>query len=335
MSDIDYGYVHTGAEDDVEVIDAPPVVVETPATPVAETSAPPVVETPKPHVVEAQTPPVVAQTPATVVTDWKAELKKADKYEALREIGYNDFAIEAMRYYDRTGGLAEYASVKSVDYKTMTPEQLLKIDLQRQNVGMSEKALNFKLNKELNEKYYLDRETYPEGSVEADYGQEQMRLDAEQKRKAFIAEQDKFRAPELQPDLDATNKAAELQQQRASISTGVMNDPATKNLQTAKVIVFGEGEDSFSYPITDAQSFADIALNTILNSGRNDLTGVNLNAFYKQLAMAQPGWEKAHADHHQALAKLKFEKTIGNVTPINSTTEVDAPAGKDYSMRSR
>ena len=279
----------------------------------------------------------VKEKPAEVTTvDWKSALKTADKWEALKELGYDDFTIGMLKYKEQTGDYTPYLQVKTVDYTKMTPEQILKTDLRKQYPDMSEKALNFKYNKEATEKYYLNREDYPEGSDEAEIGQELMKIDAEQKRKAFIEEQNKFKAPEPQPDLDATKREADLQQQQAALGNLVMNNEATTSLQKSKSIVFGQGEESFTYPIADPQSLVDTAMNTILNSGRTDLTGVDLNLFYKQLAKGQPGWDKAYADHITALAKANFQKEIGNITPVGSGEPVTPPAvEKDYGYKTR
>lgn len=287
---------------------------------------------------EPKEEPKAEVKPAEVTAaDWKQALKAGvDKYEVLKELGYDDFTIGMLKYKEQTGDYTPYLQVKTVDYTKMSPEQILKEDLRRQFPDMSEKTLNFKFNKELKDKYYLDREEYPEGSDEAEVGQELMRLDAEQRRKAFIEEQNKFKAPEPQPEVDATKREAELQQQRATLGNLVMNNEATTGLQKTKSISFGEGEESFNYPIEDPKALVDIALNTILNSGRTDLTGVDLNLFYKQLAKGQPGWEKAYADHITALNKQKFQKEIGNITPIEGGDPVTpAKVEKDYGYKTR
>lgn len=290
---------------------------------------PEVKEEVKPEVKEEVVPEVKEEPPVEIkpeikpaeVTkaDWKQALKAENKYEVLKELGYDDWTIDMLKYKEQTGDLTRYLEAKTVDYTKMTPEQLIKVDLQRQNPGMSEKALNFKFNKELSEKYYLNREDYPEDSDEAIYGQEQLRLDGEQKRKAFIEEQNKFKAPEPQPDLNATKRDAELQQQRVQLTEAVMNNDATKTLQTTKSLVFGEGEESFKYPIKDIQPLVDTALSAVLASGQKDLTGVDMNVFYKQLAIGQdlPGFEKAFAKHQYAVARKKLESEMHNQTPVS------------------
>ncbi len=326
MSEINYAY-----QQDQVVNDMPETVQETTQETTVEAPAP--ADEQKPVVAEKPAERVESEKPAEVtVQDWKDVIKTADKYEALKELGYDDFTVNMLKYREQTGDFVPYLQAKTVDYSKMTPVDLIKIDLQRQNPGMLEKAFNFKLNKEL-EKYYLNREDYPEDSDEAIYGQEQLRLDGEAKRKAFIEEQEKFTAPEPQPDLEKSKRDAELQQQRATLEQSVMNNPATVNLLTAKSISYGEGEESFHYPVADPQAIIDTAKATILNSGEKDLTGVDMLAFYKQLAKAQDGWEKAFADHHQAVARKKFESGLSNVTPVTDEAAVVQTNTRDYAYR--
>lgn len=295
----DYGYRNS---EDVVVVDDPAPINDDPA---------PVDDAPAPAAPAAPFTPV-AETP-----DWKATIKGVDKYEALEALGYDKFSINLLKYREKTGNVTPYLEVKSVDYEKMSPEQIMKVSLQKSNPGMSVKALEFKFNKELREKYYLDRDDYPENSDEAIYGEEQMRLDAEQQRKALIAEQNDFKAPEVSADLQDTAKQAQLQQQRAEIGNKVVSDDATVKLKESKALTFGKGEASFSYPIPDVQGLIDTALSTILSSGRTDLNGVNIGVFYKQLAYGQDpeAFEREFAKHHQAIGRKGVQSGLQNIAP--------------------
>lgn len=269
------------------------------------------------------------QAEAAAPVDWKTQIKDVDKWEVLSTLGFDEFSIGMLKYKEKTGDVTPYLEAKTVDYTKMSPEQLLRLDLKKKNEGMSERALNIKLKKEIEDKYCLDRELHPEDSDEAVLGQEQLRLDAEQVRKAFIENQKSFKEPESLPDLDATRKEAEMQQLKASLGNGIMNDAATVNLKKAKTLTFGKGEASFNYPIKNVQPLIDAALTTIVESGRKDLKGINLNTFYKQLTYGSDpdGFEKEWADHIEAVAKKKFQKRIQNVKP--KATNPSKPTEED------
>lgn len=314
-----FGNGYRGA--DVVDDDPEPPAPTPPANP--EPPAPAATEPPaNPSNPEPPTPPApAAAEPAkpegVSYKDWKEALKAgADKYEVLKELGYDDFVIDMLKYKDTVGDLTPYLEVKTVDYTKMSPEELLMLDLKKSNPGMIEAALRFKFNKEFSEKYYTDRDLYPESSDEATYGAEQLRLDAENKRKQFIEEQGKFKAPEPKPDTSQTEREAALQQQREQISTGIMNDPATKAVIEGKVITFGEGEESFKHPIQDAQALIDAAASFALSQNMKEFTGAPLQKFFKSIAMAQDpdGFEANYAKHIHAVAHKKFQSELQNVS---------------------
>lgn len=336
-------YAYNESADDI--IQPEPIVAEvTPEPkiePEAQAPAAEIKPEPKAEPAEAkpaEVKPEIPVKPAEVTaTDWKKAIKDSnpDKYEVLKEMGYTDWTIDMIKYADKTGSWDDYINAKSADYSKMTPEQLIKLDMKRQYPGMNERALNFKYNKDLEQKYYLNREDYPEDSDEAVYGQEQLRIDGEQKRKQFIEEQQQFKAPEPQPDLDATNREADLQRQRASLGESIMNNAFTKSLQANKYLTFGEGEESFNYPVEDVQSLVDTALNAIVNSGYTDISKLDVEVFYKQLLLGKDmkAYEKAFADHIRNVSKKKLQDELQNVTQVNNN-QPDAPiAQKDYGYR--
>jgi len=327
----DYGY-RSSSEEEVDLLDAPEVLVE-PVAPIVEpTPAEPVTPVaPVEPVVEPAKP--VDVTPA----DWKAALKTADKYEALKELGYDDFTIDMLKYKEQTGDLTPYLEVKTINYAKIADEDLLKLAMKKENPGMSDRAIEFKFNKELSEKYYLDRDVYAEDSDEAIYGQEQMRLDAEAKRNKFIEDQAKFKAPEPKPDTSAAEKAEVVRQRQEKQKGLVLNHPITKALQSAKKIVFGEGEESFSYPLPNADAIINQALTTIQSSETVEIEPEKLQDFYHSLAFsANPkAYLDAYDSHRDSVAKRKLEKELGNVTPVSNGI-VDPPVPeKDYGYKTK
>jgi len=296
-------------------------------------TTPPAAETPTP----TQTVETPAATPAAEVTppaqfDWKKEIENIDRRELLKAKGLDDFAIDLIEYREKTGDLTPYLEVKTVDYTKMSPEELLKSDMRKQNPGMSDKALNFKLTKELNEKYFLDRETYPEGSEEAEFGQEQLRLDAEKLRQGFIENQSKFKAPEVQPDTAAIQREAALQQQREQLKASVVSNEVTQALKTQKSITFGQGEESFNYPVENIDAIIENAKDVLVNSGRTDLNGVDLKEFYEALVIAQNKNQflDAYGKHREALAHKKFQSTLQNITPATGEQSIPPPPSRNY-----
>ena len=281
--------------------------------PEVEAKAPVIEVTPIPEVV----PPIPV--------DWKTSLKGVDKYDILKEAGIDDFTINMMKYKEKTGDYTPYLEAKTVDYSKMTAEELLRLDFKKNNPGLSDASLNFKFNKDFQEKYYTNRDDNEEDSDEAIYGAEKLQLDSEEKRKKFIAEQEQFKAPEPMADPDASRKAIELEAKQTQQRNYILESPVTKSLQVAKAITFGEGEGSFTYPIGNLQPVIDNALQAVLNSTDTELTAESLQGFYESLVFAQnpKAFMKASAAHFKAQGIKKVGDEIQGVTPIGQSAPVN------------
>ncbi len=320
------------------------VIEETPETPETPAEVAPAATVPQ----ETQATPEVkpeTKAPDPVVYDWKKEIKNIDRKELfaelglkkedyLREAGLDDFELGLLDYKSKTGDLTPYLEAKTVDYTKLSAEDILKLEMKKANLGISEKALNIKFNKELAEKYYLDREVYPEGSDEAELGQELLRLDSERTRKAFIEEQSKFKAPEPKPDTAAQEREAAMQQQREKVSMFLTNHAATANLKTQKSITIGEGEESFNYPIEDVEGLVG-TVNEWLASNNPDLKGVDVDSLYLSvIAGADPkNFLKAYRNHISAVEKKKIQTELGNETPTTSNQSAPPPEQRDLGYR--
>ena len=328
----DYGY-----KEQADVVDEVDEVIDEPVKKeeVKAVENKPEVKDEKPVDDKPADAPVNAPNPIAV--DWKTSIKAVDRYEVLKEAGFDDFEIEMLRYKEKTGDLTPYLQVKTVDYSKMSPEQLLKAELAKQNPGMSDKALDFKFKKDFESKYYTNRDDYPEDSDEAVYGAEQLRLDSESKRRQFIEEQSAFKAPEPKPNLDASKKEIELQQKQERQKGFVTDSPVTKTLLTAKSITFGEGEESFNYPIADTQSVINDALTAAMNADLADMTPEALQNFYKALAIGKDvaAYTSAAVQHGRSLGVKKVQNEIQNITPIKNTQTGSAATERDYSVRHR
>lgn len=267
--------------------------------------------------------------------DWKKELKGLERKEVLKELGLDDFEIGMLDYRAKTGDLSPYLEVKTVDYSKLNDEQILKLDMKKQYPGLTEASLNFQFNREQREKYFLDREEYPEDSDEAKFGQERLRLDADKKRKEFIEQQESFKAPEKAPDTAQLQREADEQKRQANLKDAVLNNEATISFTQQKALKFGEGEESFNYPVDNVDDVVSNALNVITNSDRENLDGLSLNDFFKGIAVAAnlPAFLDAYGKHHQALGHKKVQDEMQNISPKPIQHEVTAQAEKNHAYQ--
>lgn len=272
-----------------------------------------------------------SQPPAATTYDWKKEVKKLSKADVLKELGLDEFAVGMVDYYQKEGNVTPYLEVKTVDYSKMTSEQLLEMQLKKENPGMSETALKFKLRKELEQKYYLNRDDFDEDSDEAVYGQEQMRLDADKIRKQLIEEQEKFKVPVKDTDAIEQREAERLQ----TLQKAVTEHKETVDFLQQKALRFGEGDEAFTFPIDNADAVVESCLNTILNTDRQDIDGVELTDFYKKIAVTAhlPQFLDAYGKHREAIAKKAFEAELENATPRQQQQPLPPSDNNDYGYR--
>lgn len=257
--------------------------------------------------VEEKAPEAVKEAP---VFNLDEELKKIDKWEALKKLGLDDFEIDLLKYKAETGDVTPYLEAKTVDYSKFTDEQIMRHDLRKQYKGMSDKAFELLYEKKVNEQFNLDAEVH--GEAAAELGRELLKFEADKIRQREIEAQKKFKAPEKPVDDTAQRQKQEQEKMIEEYKSYVNDNPATKTLLTDKRLVYGNGETAFNYAV-EPKSLVETALNP--NLLFNDLVDKNGNAdlakMYKAKAyianMEQV--EKMLIEHGKKLgAKEEFEK---------------------------
>jgi hypothetical protein len=204
-------------------------------------------------------PKVEPPAPAPVEQDWKTVLSNVDKREVLKAAGLDDFDIDLIEYRKSTGDLTPYLEAKTVNYKDMPADEIMRRDLQLKYPGISAKALDFKFNEEVIKKYNLDSTIYSEDEVAI--GKELLEFDANQKRQQFIENQAKFKAPERQPDNSAELARQQQEQERQAYNQSIQQHPVTQALLSNKRLVLDGGAEKFNYEVADANEAVDMMLN--------------------------------------------------------------------------
>jgi hypothetical protein len=231
------------------------------------------------------------------------ELKKIDKWEALKKLGLDDFEIDLLKYKAETGDLTPYLEAKTVDYSKFTDEQIMRHDLRKQYKGMSDKAFELLCEKKINEQFNLDAEVH--GEAAAELGREMLKFEADKIRQREIEAQKKFKAPEKPVDDTAQRQKQEQEKMIEEYKSYVNDSPATKTLLTDKRLVYGNGETAFNYAV-EPKSLVETALNP--NLLFNDLRDKNGNADLTKVYKA-----KAYIANMEQVEKMLIEhgKTLG------------------------
>lgn len=213
--------------------------------------------------VEVPAPSQKQEAQPSPVTDWKAELKKADKAEILRELGYDDKMIGFYNKWSTDGNISEYVKAVSMDYSKMSPEQLMRYQLSEDFPEFTPEELEELYTAKVTEAFKLD----PEVNTEAEIKRGKLLLTAETKkiREGLIQRQKEYilsaKPPAPAPDERAIQAQQQESEQKAYMdrfNTAITGHEATKNLLANKTLKVGEGENAFNYGVTDPQQLITI-----------------------------------------------------------------------------
>lgn len=261
--------------------------------------------------------------------NWKDELKKADKWEVLKELGLDEFEIDLLKYKEATGDLTPYLEAKTVDYSKMTDEQIMRHDLSKQYKSLSDEELELLYESKVNEQYKLDAEVH--GDAAAKLGRALLKVEADKIRQREIDEQKKFKAPEKPVDDTAQRQQQEQEAKYAEYKEYVNDNKETKALLKDKRLVYGSGESAFNYNVEKPESLVETALNP--NLLFSDLVDKNGNADLVKVYKA-----KAYIANMDKVEQLLIEhgKTLGEKKSFeglqNPSVKQAAPVVPDTDM---
>jgi hypothetical protein len=214
---------------------------------------------------EPVTVPTVPATPAAQPVNPLESIKlddfvnhhKGKRDEIFKALGLDEFSIEAIKYYESTGGLAEYAAVKSVDYSKMSDERVLRQQLREELAQLDLEDEDFELIYEtrVKNRFQLDEQTFSEREIKA--AKLEMKLEADKARRGFIERQKKFSPPERKVE-EVQDTGPSPQEQAAMALQSAMSDSAVQQFMNGKKLVLGSGEHTFNYEFTNPQDLLDI-----------------------------------------------------------------------------
>lgn len=209
-----------------------------------------------------ETPPPAKQEQVTA-SDWRQELKKADKAEILKELGYDDKMVGFFNKWSTDGNISEYLKAVTMDYAKMSPEQLMRYQLQEDFPEFTPEEIEELYTAKVTEAFKLD----PEVNTEAEIKRGKLLLTAETKkiREGFIQRQKEYVLSAKPPAPGPDERAIQAQQQEIEqqaymdrFNAAITGHEATKSLMANKTLTVGEGENAFNYGVTDPQQLIAI-----------------------------------------------------------------------------
>jgi hypothetical protein len=270
--------------------------------------------TPEPSPEPAPDPsPEPSPEPTPPANDFPAE-RFGGKYKSWEDVEsilnkepetapqYDDYLRQVIEKYQTDGTLDDYFKAYSVDYDSMSDQDMLKRNFFEQNKGLSDKAKERLWEKEIS-KYTIDPDEFSDDDIEL--GKELMKRDADKLRAEEKEKQKAFLSPKNEsPKLD-------LQKLREQVEAL----PDVKKLKADKRISLSIDGQEVNYELTDP----DFAVNSMVDdSGFYSLFTDNgrLNtqkwAATVEFAKNQERFLKTVLDQGRSLGRAEIESEMKN-----------------------
>lgn len=169
----------------------------------------------------------------------------------------DDFIKKAVDYYNQNGDLTPFLEATTVDFKNMSPVDILKHKMNKDNEGLSQALINRKFKKEILEKYYQDGDDLHDED-DVNFGLEEMTYEAEKVRKDLISSQQEF-----VNNIESTKDKGTAETARPVVSEELMSF-ATENISGVVKdgkIALKVGGETIYMPNADPSTIARMGMN--------------------------------------------------------------------------
>jgi hypothetical protein len=242
-----------------------------------------------------------------------APTTQVDPYELLG-LPKEDDGIKKLIAAYKAGDLANYLAIAATDYKSMSPEELIRIDIKEKYPHLSTQEVEVLYKKKLERDYGIGgEEPDPAGAI-------LMKADAENIRNGFLKRQAEYKiptAPQVQPEPQAQSQVGE--QEVAKFKEYVANHPDYKQFETNKMIRIGSGDEALNFEVDKTLDMvAESAdLTSFSREFWDDKGNLNMAKFIKVRAYARnpEAFEKALLNHGKALKEKELHEKLSNPRP--------------------
>ena len=288
--------------EDFKVLGSEPDVQPEPAAePAAETNPEPAAAEPAPE-------------PAP-----QPEPKPEVKPEPAKEYQFkDDFIKQVVEFYEKTGDLTPYLQAKTVDFTSMSDEEIMRRSLREQYSDLSDKAFDRLYKQQVTDKFKLDLDEW--GEEDSELGRELLKVEASKIRSQYLDWQKNFQAPEPGVAQDQQQAEASAQEALLKFEQEVKSNPFTKSLLEGKKLTIKTADGEFNYEVPEVDPLLDMTVNNDLffSQFANEQGNLDYAKWYKTAAYSQNPelFEKALINYGKTLGRAEVTKEIKN--PSNS-----------------
>lgn len=243
------------------------------------------------------------------------EVKPEVKPEPAKEYQFkDDFIKQVVEFYEKTGDLTPYLQAKTVDFTSMSDEEIMRRNLREQYSDLSDKAFDRLYKQQVTDKFKLDLEEWTEEDVEL--GRELLKVEASKVRNQYLEWQKNFQAPEPGVPDQSQDLMAEAQETLQRFEQEVRSNEFTKSLLEGKKLTIKTADGEFNYEIPDANPLLDMTVNNDLffSQFANEQGNLDYAKWYKTAAYSQNPelFEKALINYGKTLGRSEVTKEIKN-----------------------
>lgn len=258
------------------------------------------------------------------ISDWRDAIKKADKKEILKELGFDDFSMEFAEYRKNGGDAYKYLEAKSLDWNKVSDTQLLMDSLREKYPNMSDEERQDYFNYKYKQGEYDNEDDKKFGSLT-------LKAEASDIRQRKIEEQQRFKVPIIEQQKPSAEQIAAEQKQKEEnekIIQYVNNHESTKMLLDSKrvAIKLPDGIKPFNYNV-DPKVVIDALYNPDASNKYGKLkTGEPDVQLAYELALFKMNPEQFKRDLiniGKGIGHRKEVEEAQNIQKPNSTTQVD------------
>lgn len=264
---------------------------------------------PTPEVTSENTPEVTQD----VAPEQSPEPAQEPAPEPARESTYkfkDDFIRQAVEFYEKTGDLTPYLQAKTVDFSTMSDEEIMRRNLREQYSDLSDKAFDRLYKIEVTDKYKLDADEWAE--EDSELGRELLKSEATKLRSKYQDWQKNFSAPEPEVTQEQNDAVEQLQK----FEQEVRSNEFTKSLIEGKKLTIKTADGEFNYEIPQAETLLDMTINNEKFFGQfaNPEGQLDYGRWYKTAAYSQNPemFEKSLINFGKTLGRSEITKEIRN-----------------------
>jgi hypothetical protein len=222
----------------------------------------------------------------------------------------DDFIKGVVEFYEKTGDLTPYLQAKTVDFKQMSDEEILRKNLREQYSDLSDKAFDRLYKQQVVDKFKIDANEW--GEEDSELGRELLKVEASKVREQYLQWQKNFQAPE--PEIN--NELAQVQEQLQKFEQEVRSSDFTKNVLEGKKLTIKTADGEFNYELSQPESLLDMTIDNdkFFSQFANGQGQLDYNKWYKTVAYSQNPelFEKALINHGKTLGRSEVTKEIKN-----------------------